>query len=268
MLLFALYLYIVMLAGMCQYFITELLIHLWVTLRAHKDEHVHMHNLMVVVFGGICLARILTATPAPSLAIAGWAMHYLGILIGLPLVVFRLDRNVPNGTMICGYIKLLSIGCSSAVTFALRLSMTTQVPIINSVLLTVFSMLVLAVIVPASKRVMGEESWAFVAPPALLAFEIGQAVLLLSVTLADAQFYIVTGFQLLYSIFKVSACCTRSHRAPSLTLRGSLETPPPSHHRCRIRERRWTCSKPSRRSCSAKPTTLRHSRRPAMNSPS
>ena len=50
-----------------QYFVAELVLHLWYPLRAHKDSSKHMHNLMFVILSCICIYRMFLATPFPEL---------------------------------------------------------------------------------------------------------------------------------------------------------------------------------------------------------
>ena len=128
-------------------------------------------------------------------------LYIAGALVGLPLIVFRLDKRTDARDVRGGYGLLLGWVGWGCVTFAYFLASLDNPGVINAMLLTGFEAMILVIVKPVAKKRFGE-NWIFVAPLVLLAGEAGQGALLLKLPLTSLDFFATLILQLGMSYFK------------------------------------------------------------------
>ena len=130
------------------------------------------------------------------------AAYVCSIIIGMPLVAFKLDRGMTHEDVQGGYTALLSLGGAFMIPFVMivvGLAVLRDMPfgaMVASLILNMLQGMVLTIIKPAAKRLYGEGDWLFAAPSVLLMLECGQATLFLSLGLNNPQLYLLICTQL------------------------------------------------------------------------
>ena len=123
--------------------------------QGYKDASPHMYR--VVNFGQFVnwLRKSLVwsgSSTLASLSIIFYAAYVLSVVIGLPLTIFRLDRDKTADQLQGGYVCLLGIAMAFMVSFVLDLASGSGPALLNSMILSILQGLVLSVVRPAAKR--------------------------------------------------------------------------------------------------------------------
>ena len=129
-------------------------------------------------------------------------LNFLLILVGTPLVIFKLDKKKKSGDVQGGTALVLSAaGTGLAVMSFAIAGMNFGNSLYKSLMLSLFSVVCLAVLAPVLKRAY-RRNWVFAAPAVLLALEAGQAAIFLTTSLDDPMTWAALLFQLAFSFFK------------------------------------------------------------------
>ena len=109
------------------------------------------------MFGAWLRQALLWAGPLYVLAGFVFLLYAASVLIGLPIIILKLDRNKAPADILGGYAGLTSVAITGLVPLTMLIASTDFGPrLINAVLLCALSGAVLSMLVQGCKRMMNE----------------------------------------------------------------------------------------------------------------
>ena len=162
-----------------------------VMFQVHKDERRSVWWWWIFTFVSYAARLTGDCTPQPLIRPIGAALNVTSTILGTGIVVAR-DFSVDRNRVAKGY-RCLAGFMTTFVPYAtlfLASDAIFQNAILKSILLMVFTMMLVSVIIPIAKHALGD-FWTCLIPALCLSSELAQCVLLLATKLSNWRFWVL-----------------------------------------------------------------------------